>query len=311
MTEDRQDPHPDFALLADSWELSLRADGYAVNTLRSYRNALVGLASWLAEYHPGVGPAKMDRNQIRAWVVHVRDTRSSGTARSWFAGIRHFCRWAVSEQEADIDATEGIKTPKPNDQKTPIPAKDDLKALLKECSGDDFVSRRDTAIVMILLDAGLRLAEISGLTVDDVDIRERMVFVEGKGTNRSGPRRRAGVLGVKAAKALDRYLRERRKHPYAHTKPLWLGDRGRSTLTADGIDAALKRRAARAGIGHLHPHMLRHAWADAFRAEGGSEGDLMVLGGWRSRAMLDRYGRTNAEKRAKESGRQLSFGDRL
>jgi site-specific recombinase XerD len=311
MTTPRQDRHPDFDLLADSWELSLRADGYAGNTLRSYRKALENLADWLVEEHPGVGPVKMDRNQVRAWVVHIRDSRSSGTARSWFAGVRHFCRWMLVEQEAEHDATDGIKTPRPNDQKTPIPSKDDLKALLRECAGDTFVARRDNAIVMVMLDAGLRLAEISGLTVDDVDIRERMVFVEGKGSNRSGPRRRAGVLGVKAARALDRYLRERRKHPFAHTKPLWLGDRGRNSLSPDGIDRMLQRRAERAGIGHIHPHMLRHAWADEFRAAGGSEGDLMVLGGWRSRAMLDRYGRTNAEKRAKESGRQLSFGDRL
>jgi integrase/recombinase XerC len=52
----------------------------------------------------------------------------------------------------------------------------------------------------------------------------------------------------------------------------------------------LKRRGADAGIADLHPHAFRHTWAHAFRAAGGNEGDLMLLGGWRSRAMLDRYG---------------------
>jgi integrase len=72
----------------------------------------------------------------------------------------------------------------------------------------------------------------------------------------------------------------------------------------------LERRGAKVGL-KIHPHMFRHDWASAFRAAGGSEGDLMVLGGWRSRQMLDRYGRAAAEDRARDTYRRLSFGDRL
>jgi integrase len=117
---------------------------------------------------------------------------------------------------------------------------------------------------------------------------------------------------VKAARALDRYLRERRRrHPFADTPRLWLGSRGRPALSADGIDAMLKRRGAEAGIADLHPHAFRHTWAHAFRAAGGNEGDLMLLGGWRSRAMLDRYGKTAAADRAADAYRRLSLGDRV
>jgi len=298
-------------LLADSWELAMRADGYATNTLRSYRNAVMEFSEWLAVNHPDVGPTEVRRDHVRAWVVFARETTTSGTARSWFAGVRHFCRWMVAEGETEVDATDGIKTPAPNDPKTELLKPDDIKAMLATCTGRDFVARRDAALIMLFVDGGLRLAECAGLRLDDVDIRERVVFVEGKGSNRSGPRRRAVPLGVKAAQALDRYLRERRKHPYADSDRLWLGDRGRANLSADGIDAAIQRRAARAGVGHVHPHQFRHTWADAFRAAGGSEGDLMTLGGWRSRAMLDRYGKTNADGRAREAYRKLSFGDRL
>jgi site-specific recombinase XerC len=119
------------------------------------------------------------------------------------------------------------------------------------------VSRRDAAIIYLFLDCGLRLAELAGLTVDDVDLRDRIIYVAGKGSNRSGPRRRAVRAGVKCAQALDRYLRERRRHPFTEQPQLWLGDRGRATLSADGIDAMLKRRGARVGI-QIHPHMFRH-----------------------------------------------------
>lgn len=287
----------------------MRADGYAALTLTAYHNAVDAFAGWLADHHADVGPTDVERSHVRAWIVWTRESTSSGTARSHFAGLRHFCRWMVAEGEAERDATEGIRTPPPNETRVDIIKKEDILAMLATCKGTDFVSRRDAAIISILIDCGLRLSEIAGLRMEDVDIRGGSIVVRGKGSNRSGPRRREAAPGVKCLQAIDRYIRERRKHRYAGSPQLWLGDRGRANLSADGIDAMLKRRATKAGVGHVHPHQFRHSWADAFRARGGSEGDLMVGGGWRSRAMLDRYGRSNAEGRARDSLRRLSYLD--
>lgn len=305
------DVHPDFATLSESWQLSLDADGYAANTLKSYPNALRQLGVWLAANHPGVGPLDVTRDQIRAWIVHTRDASSSGTARSWFAGVRHFYRWCVAEGEMDRDPTEGIRTPPPNQPTTPVLATDDLRALIATCSGRDFIDRRDAAIIYVFIDGGLRLAETAGLAVTDVHLRERSLDVTGKGSNRSGPRHRRAFLSVHGTQALDRYIRERRRHPYAETTPLWLGARGRANLSAEGIERMLHRRAAQAGLKTFHPHVLRHTWASQARAAGLSEGDLMVLGGWRSRQMLDRYGAAVAAERAGDAYRKLALGDRL
>lgn len=310
VTPSPQDQHPDFASLADSWDLALEADGYAPNTLRSYRRALGSLAAWLAATHPGVGPGEVTRDHVRGWIVATRDAASSGTARSHFAGVRHFYRWAVKEGEAAVDPTDGIKTPRPNDPTTPVLSDAQIRKLLATCAGQGFTERRDRAIILLFLDGGLRLAEMAGLQVDDINLRDRVVFVEGKGTNRSGPRKRAVPIGVKCAQALDRYKRERGKHPYRDRPQLWLGSRGRASLSADGIDRMLERRAAAVGT-HIHAHQLRHTWASAARANGLSEGDLMVLGGWRSRSMLDRYGKAAAADRARQAYRRLSLGDRL
>lgn len=303
--------HPEFAELATSYELTLRADGYAENTVLAYDRAVAQLAGWLLVHHPGVGPGGVTRDHVRAWLVDVRDTRSSSSARSWFAGVKHFYRWMVAEGECDTDPTVGIRTPRASEPTTPMVTREQIKALLASCAGNDFAARRDAAIIFVMVDTGLRIAEVGGLLLDSVDIRDRVLFVEGKGTNRSGPRRRAVPLGVAAARAVDRYLRARRSHPFASRDELWLGTRGHSHLGADGCDAMLKRRARDAGITGLHPHMLRHTWASEFRTAGGQEGDLMYLGGWRSRQMLDRYGKVAAGERAKEAGRRLSFGDSL
>lgn len=311
MTSPPQAPHPDFGLLGESWQLSLNADGYAANTLRSYPNALRQLAGWLAVHHPGVGPLDVTRDQVRAWIVHTRAASSSGTARSWFAGARHFFRWLVAEGETDRDPTDGIRTPPPNQPTTPVLPLDDVRALLATCTGKDFADRRDAAIIYTFLDCGLRLAEVTSLALADVHLRDRALVVHGKGSNRSGPRIRQATLSVKGTQALDRYLRERRRHPLAELPALWLGARSRGVLSADGVEAVLHRRAAQAGLKMFHPHVLRHTWASQARAAGLSEGDLMVLGGWRSRQMLDRYGAAVAGERAAEAYRRLALGDRL
>jgi site-specific recombinase XerD len=71
---------PDFDALTVSWELALRADGYAANTIKAYQNAVRSLAGWLAEHHLDVGPVELDRDHVRGLWVHVRETRSSSTA---------------------------------------------------------------------------------------------------------------------------------------------------------------------------------------------------------------------------------------
>jgi site-specific recombinase XerD len=303
--------HPDFDVLTVSWELALRADGYAANTVQAYQNAVRSLAGWLAEFHPEVGPAELERQHIRGWLVEVRERHTATPPEGGSPEFGTFCRWLQSEGEADQDATAGVKTPAPGDPETPVLSDADLRALLATCAGTAFTARRATAIIMLFLDGGLRLSELAGLQVSDVDLRDRIMFVAGKASRRSGPRHRAVPLGVKAARALDRYLRERRRHPYADTPRLWLGSRGRPALSADGVDAMLKRRGAEAGITDLHPHAFRHTWAHAFRAAGGNEGDLMLLGGWRNRAMLDRYGKAAAADRAADAYRRLSLGDRI
>lgn len=106
--------------------------------------------------------------------------------------------------------------------------------------GSGFAERRDTAIMRLFVDTGMRLAEMTGLTVADLDTDDEVAVVLGQGR-----RLRSCLFRAKTGQALDRYLRVRGRHEHASLPEVWLGSRG--PLSTSGIREMLTRRGRNAG----------------------------------------------------------------
>jgi site-specific recombinase XerD len=247
---------------------------------------------------------EMTRAAIREWLAQLADVNEASTVRTRYRGLFRFCGWLVDEEELDAHPMKTLSPPEPKAKPVPVLTDAELAALVKACAGKDFRARRDEAMLRLLLDCGLRVSELCGLTVTGIDLDQGMALVRGKGN-----KVRPIYFGARTVRAVDRYLRARGSQRWAHLDALFITQRG--PMSPDGARERVRLLGDAAGIPNLHPHRFRHTWAHDYLMAGGQERDLKRLAGWSSDVMLERYGASAADARAKAAAQRMKRGDRV
>ena len=224
----------------------------SAHTLRSYRSDLTDFQRFLTER--GIaGLATFDSRAVRAWLVdlHARGLDPASIGRK-LAALRSCGRFLVRRGVIERNHAREVRAPRqPRKLASALPI-DEATQLVEGRAVGGASRPRDVAILELLYASGLRVSELSGLDLEELDRSERAVRVLGKGR-----KERMVPYGEQAARALEEWLGARGEQP----GPLFTNARGRR-LTVRSIYTIVRRSARAAGITRpVSPHTLRHTFA--------------------------------------------------
>jgi len=250
--------------------------GRAAHTRRAYLGDLQSLFAFLDQRAPGTGLNGLSLPVLRSWLAAAS---GAGVARTTLArrtsAVKAFTAWAVRRGLLAADPAARLQVPKTRRTLPAVLRQDQalaaMSAATSGCEQGDPLALRDRLIVELLYATGIRVSELCGLDIDDVDVGHRLVRVLGK-----GDKQRTAPFGEPAAEALRAWLTDGRP-ALATTESgpaLLLGARGRRLDVRQARTVVHQTVAAVDGAPDMGPHGLRHS-AATHLLEGGA--DLRVV----------------------------------
>jgi integrase/recombinase XerD len=251
----------------------------------------------------GIEPEEVTPNDIRRYLLRAKQLgHNPGGQHIRFKVLKTFFRWLHAEEVIPTDIFRRIKAPKLNSPLLPPAQLDDIRQLIKAAGGPN--KTRDSAILLTLLDTGIRAKELCDLEVSDVDLQTGEVTIRaGK-----GGKRRTVFVSARTRRELQRYWRARaRINTELAILPAFATQMGHK-LTYSGLRQIVRRLSEKAGISEIPLHAFRRAFAINSLRNGVDLLRLQRLMGHASLATTARYLRFETEdlRKAHEAGSPVS-----
>ncbi|MEM7026913.1 MAG: tyrosine recombinase XerC [Pseudomonadota bacterium] len=212
---------------------------------------------------------QLDGRQLRGFIAwrHRQGINGKSLQRN-LSAIRRFYRYLLKEGVVKNNPAEGITAPK-SPRKLPKVLDVDQTVQLVEIDEDSPLAIRDKAILELFYSSGLRLSELTGLDIQHLDMRDRLITVTGKGN-----KTRTLPVGKQALNAISAWLKIRKQFANKDESALFVSQRG-TRISQRTVQSRLKDWAIKQGLpAHVHPHMLRHSFASHLLE---SSGDLRAI----------------------------------
>ena len=264
---------------------SRRASRYSEHTIRDYQNTFRLFTAFVGE---GCAFEEITSRTITGFMAseHVQSVTKK-TALNYHTALSSLWRWAVENDYASENIVRKVKPPVPEKREIIPLTRTEIIRLLDACAGGNNPAR-DRAILLMLLDTGIRASEIGSLRVRDFNLPERRLLVMGKG-------RKERVLRIspRTLSALEIYLAQRGIHMSKSTAKsgrahLFVTEKG-VPISRDALRLMLERLGRRASVPNVHPHRFRHTFAINFLRNGGNIYTLQRFLGHTTLEMVRRY----------------------
>ncbi len=284
---------PDLASLVDRYLDERRLENVSPHTLRNYASDLAQFRAYFSP--PGTDPPppeRIDALAMREWLGSLYDQNLEIVSiRRKLAAVRSFYKWLVRDGIVPVNTAKLLRTPKAPKKLPTVQTAEQTNNLIDAIGPSDLhrpFPHRDLAIFEFLYGCGLRVSELVSLNLEDIDVPERWLRVEGKGR-----KVRQVPYGSKAAAALEKYLEKRKASP--SERAVFTNHAGRR-LTDRSVRTIVKFYSTYlAGDNSLHPHSLRHAYATHLLSDGADLRSIQELLGHASLSTTQRYTQVSLE----------------
>jgi integrase/recombinase XerD len=274
-----------YLLYADARRLSVHTIADYTNTIRKFRAFLGG--------DPPI--AGIAAGQVRTFLASLEVSKK--TVLNYHTGLSALWTWAVQERLVEQHILRQVDRPDPEKPAINPFTKSDIEVMIKVCNRSRAYTRpgkrectharptalRDKAIILLLVDTGIRASELCKLSTENTDLKNRRVTVQGKGS-----KERVLPVSARTAQIIWRYLNDRRPTPRCNNNRLFLNKDG-MPLTRDALRHLITSLGHRAGVAKAHPHRFRHTFAIQFLRNGGNGYVLQTLLGHSTMEMVRIY----------------------
>lgn len=282
----------------DSFMEYLRFErNYSPNTLKAYERDLREFFSFLSDFGPELGVRDIDHLVIRRFLGHLQraGNRKSSSARK-LASLRSFFRYLNRKGILDKNPARLVKTPRTEQLNPRVLAEEDIVQMLESPDRSSLKGMRDAAILELLYATGIRVSELTGLDIGDLQFQQRLIMVRGKGRKeRLVPfsQRAAGVL--QDYRAVRSILLRKAKNP-SDPEALFLNLRG-GRLTARSVQRMVRGyvKEAAASI-DVHPHTFRHSFATHLLRRGADLRSIQEMLGHEDLSTTQKYTHLDLEE---------------
>jgi integrase/recombinase XerC len=266
------------------------------HTVAAYRRDLAQLETFMIEKRgERLGVRRIDVYLLRQWLGALARVVGAASVARKISAVKAFFRFLHKRGLVDRDPAADLASPKVRKALPTFLGVDAAREVMEAASQDSPLGRRDRAVLEVLYGSGLRVSELAGLDLGDLDLRAGTVRVRGKGN-----KERVTPLGRAAMSSLETYLSERSalvKTPRAvHPTALFLSTRG-ARIGVRQVQALVHRYGALgAGRADLHPHALRHTCATHMLEGGADLRAIQEMLGHASLATTQRYTHVSLEQ---------------
>ncbi len=264
--------------------------GASPETIRAYQSDLRQFLAFASSVRPAakpLTPAGVDATLVREylyWLDQRREQKSSMARK--LAALRTFYRYRNRATGRGVNPAAEVRTPKLPQRLPRVLTKDDANALMEFPEGDGLAARRDRAILETLYSTGARVSELVGMNREDLDLKEGLVRLRGKGRKeRIVP---IGDVAIEAIKEYHALLPPRASRLTPHASPVFMNARGRR-LTTRSIARFVANYSSRLAGGRVSPHALRHSFATHLLDEGADLRAIQEMLGHASLATTQKY----------------------